>query len=138
MKFNMGKAPVATKIGSESEAKRPLSSFSVRRDTPDPALQRKIEEQNNRHMATLSPPPAYYDAPPMYIEPHDANRRPSPVPSHGSSSPMLTRSHSPFSDDSSPLPPVGNNLYHSDYITTPIPRSPTPHLPAPSPKLEKR
>ena len=138
MKFNMGKAPVATKIRPGSEDKRPLSSFSMRVDSPDAALQRKMAAENNRHLNSLSPPPAYYDAPPMYIEPHGSSRKQSPSTSRGSGSPMLHRSHSPFSECESPLPPVGNNLYHSEYITTPVPTSTTPHLPAPSPTIGRR
>lgn len=135
MKFNTGRAPVATNIGADSEGKRPLSSFSVRVNTPDPDLSRKLAAENERHMASLSPPPAYYDTPATYVEPHGKKgRNPSPTTSRGSQSPMLHRSHSPFSDRDSPLPPVGNNLYHSDYITSPVPRSVTPHEPAPSPQ----
>lgn len=140
MKFNMGRAPVATKIGAENDGKRPMSGFSVRVDTPDTDGDRRkrMEAHNDSHLNMLSPPPAYYDHPPTYVEPNGSGRNPSPGTSHGSASPMLRRSHSPFSDRDSPLPPVGNSLYHSDYITTPVPRSTTPHLPAPSPTPDRR
>lgn len=51
-----------------------------------------------------------------------------------------TRAHSPFEFDDardSPMPPA-EELYHGDYIMKPIPRTVTPHLPAPSQTPKKQ
>lgn len=139
MGFNSGQAPAATNLGHGGE-KRPMSSFSMRINTPEPVNMSKMMPLRTGD-GYLSPPPTYYDSAATYVEPGRGFRRvspentrsPSPSGTTGSQSPRLSRSHSPFLGSDSPLPPVGEDLYHSEYITTPVPRSTTPHLPAPSP-----
>lgn len=137
MGFNGGCAPVATGMNSANE-KRPLSAFSVRIRSPEPLQESKLASANGNN-GLLSPPPAYYESEPTYVEPQNNRGRKGAVnhlrgPSPASSAGSQSRSHSPFGGSSSPLPPVGDDLYHSNYITTPIPRSATPHMPAPSPQ----
>ena len=59
----------------------------------------------------------------------------SPSPNLLYPNPAGSRTHSPFEFDNerdSPMPPA-EDLYHGDYITEPIPRALTPHLPGESP-----
>jgi hypothetical protein len=146
MGFNGAQPPAATGMHHLNE-KRPLSSFSVRVSTPEPVKKVEVNDGFKQDDYSLSPPPPFYETPATYVEPCDNKpkksqmdhlRSPSPNSSSGSQSPKLSRSHSPFEGRESPLPPVGESLYHSDYIVTPQLRSPTPHMPAPSPKINRK
>ena len=120
---------------------RPPSGISVHLRTPEPSEVAKLERhlQSPDITRNMSPSPSLLEPPPLfseptYVEPSDP-RGASPAPSKGSNSPSLQRSHSPFEKSESPLPPVGDNLYNSDYIRTPTPKSVSPYLASqPKPK----
>ncbi|XP_052805044.1 fibrocystin-L-like isoform X2 [Mya arenaria] len=121
MKF---KAPLATHLSADNKGKRPMSSFSVRVNDSIIGSNTDLKDKNDSYMASLSPPPAYYEPP--------AARTPSPR----STSPRLNRSNrvSPVGDMGGSEPPEGRKLYHGEYLSTPEPFEFTrPHLPAPSP-----
>ena len=118
-----------------------MSTISVHLETPEPpAFNSKTETWNGHRFqrpGSVALPPPYLESEATYIEPHDKEgmkrlRSPSPALSSGSST--LHGRLTPFDDRDSPLPPVGHDLYNTDYVMSPIPRSTTPHLPAPSPK----
>ncbi|XP_052286416.1 fibrocystin-L-like [Dreissena polymorpha] len=134
MDFSKGTPPSATNLTPLTSDQRPLSAFSLNMPGPEQPMPAKTAFQGfHGYMATLSPPPSANGSA-LYLDPREhsaVSRRRSPSPSRGSGSPMLHGS-SP-SDGGSPLPPVGRDLYHGDYITSPMPRSVSPHLPSPSP-----
>ena len=147
MKFNMGVAaarpPVGTNLsyGDYLDEKRPLSGLSVsglsvHPRTPETKTRPKAF-QHHDVTDPRSPSPAFLepDYMPTYVDPADSVGTRTPKVERPSST---ARSHSPFSDRDSPLPPVGNSLYHGEYIGTPIPSVTTPHLPAPSPQPNRR
>jgi len=124
-------APMNTHFNPFDLTKRPMSSFSVRLDTQTTlgstsSLGSAAMPENNKAnnlMATLSPPPAFYE---------------EPTSSKRSSPPRINSNRvSPVCDDDDIPPamsPGDSELYHSQYITTPVPRAVSPHLPAPSPQ----
>ena len=129
MKF---RPPTSTMTSYSNGEKRPesglsISTLSVTAKTPEPRGKNRVSPEpthvteNERLASNLSR---------NLLLP----RSPSPNLLYPRSpSPEFHRSHSPFDDADSPLPPVGESLYHGQYITEPIPRTVTPHLPAPSP-----
>lgn len=130
MKFNSGLAPVSTNMSAGD--KRPLSAFSMKITDSEPANLLTMKP------GYLSPPPAYYNPARLVVTPKnnlitDSLGNQSPTSISGSRSPKTQRSHSPFEDRESPLPPVSERLYNGEYIRTPEDRSLTPVLPAPSP-----
>ena len=130
MKF---RPPMSTNIGYE---KRPpsglsVSTLSVKAKSPEPKnrVSPTLISENEQLARNLSRNLLLPRSPsPNLLYP----RSPSPT-GLGSA-----RSHSPFDDSDSPLPPAEGSLYHGDYITEPIPRTVTPHLPAPSPTPGRR
>lgn len=116
-----------------ADERRPLSGFSVKVTDLEPSSSSKLDFMSkspaNYNPACLTVASKQYRSHSLIS---DQSRDPSPTSTHGSGSPQ-TRSHSPFLDQGSPLPPVGESLYYGAYIRTQENRSLTPVMPAPSP-----
>lgn len=108
LKFNIGQAPVVTTIAGMKRSPSDLSSFSLRVNSPDPV-------DVSRQLA-LYPSNSDLHRPPTYNKSFASSRNQS---SSSLSGRQDSRPHSAVSDRESPLPPVGQSLFNSDYMETP-------------------
>ena len=123
MKFRPPTSTSANAGEKRPESGLSISALSVKAKSPSPIPQNRVSPEpmskNTRLASNLSRNLMLARSPsPNLLYP----RSPSPV-----------SSHSPFDESDSPLPPVTDDLYHGDYLRELMPRSVTPHLPAPSP-----
>ena len=122
--------PMNISLGlSKEEPRAPsalsISTLSVRaqsrnRVSPEPELEHEPVTSNERLASNLS---------------RNLMLARSPSPNLLYPNPASSRVHSPFEFDDerdSPMPPA-EDLYHGNYITEPMPRAVTPHLPGESP-----